>query len=74
MSRGYGSGKSEEGASAESRVLATLLNELDGVGGGNHAYRNAEEVFVFGTTNRIEDIDAALLRKVKRLQIIFLAY
>ena len=45
------------GASVESRVLATLLTEMDGVGGSDSG------VIVLAATNRVESIDAALLRK-----------
>jgi len=46
-----------EGATASmaARVLSTLLNEMDGV-------ERAEGVLVIGATNRIDKIDAALLR------------
>jgi transitional endoplasmic reticulum ATPase len=50
----------EDGGSTDvySRLLSTLLNEMDGVnsGGGDNS------VLVVGTTNRIHAIDAALLR------------
>jgi SpoVK/Ycf46/Vps4 family AAA+-type ATPase len=39
-------------------VLASLLTEMDGIDGA------ASEVFVIAATNRLESIDAALLRKV----------
>jgi len=52
-SSGSGSGG---GVSVEARVLSTLLNEMDGIGG-------ERGVIVLGATNRIEAIDAALLRK-----------
>ena len=44
-------------SNVESRVLSTLLNEMDGIGGGRNG------VFVIAATNRIESIDSALLRK-----------
>lgn len=47
-----------EGA-VESRVLATFLTEMDGVDANG-----SSGVIVIGTTNRIDNIDAALLRKV----------
>jgi SpoVK/Ycf46/Vps4 family AAA+-type ATPase len=53
--RGHG----EEGGDASSvyaRVLSTLLNEMDGIGG------RAAQVLVLAATNRIEAVDAALLR------------
>ena len=64
--RGLGS-NSGESASAESRVLATLLNEMDGVlGGGGGSGSDTDignNIYVFATTNRLDSIDAALLRK-----------
>lgn len=42
----------------ESRVLASLLTEMDGIDGAS------SEVIVIAATNRMESIDAALLRKV----------
>ena len=56
-SGGSGNG-SGEGNSPESRVLATLLTEMDGISGNNN------NLFVFAATNRMDAIDAALLRKV----------
>jgi transitional endoplasmic reticulum ATPase len=41
----------------EGRVLASLLTEMDGIDG------NGDGVFVIAATNRVESIDAALLRK-----------
>jgi ATP-dependent Zn protease len=38
--------------------MATLLTEMDGIDGSH------SEVIVIGATNRLESIDAALLRKV----------
>jgi SpoVK/Ycf46/Vps4 family AAA+-type ATPase len=42
----------------EARVLATLLVEMDGISSGGR-----ESVIVMAATNRIDCIDAALLRK-----------
>lgn len=44
--------------SVEARVLATLLVEMDGISSGGR-----ESVIVMAATNRIDCIDAALLRK-----------
>ena len=52
-----GSGDSGSGTSVESRVLATLLVEMDGVDHNGHG------VIVMAATNRLDCIDAALLRK-----------
>jgi AAA family ATPase len=51
---GSGSGSS---SSVEGRVLASLLTEMDGIDG------NGDGVFVIAATNRVDQIDAALLRK-----------
>lgn len=48
-------------ASVEARVLSTFLNEMDGI--STHA--SSSGVIVIGATNRIDCIDAALLRKVR---------
>jgi SpoVK/Ycf46/Vps4 family AAA+-type ATPase len=48
----------EVSVSVESRVLATLLSEMDGIGGTSGG------VIVLATTNRLDAIDKALLRKV----------
>ena len=67
--RGLGSNSGGESASAESRVLATLLNEMDGVLGGGGGGGDGSDtdignnIYVFATTNRLDSIDAALLRK-----------
>ena len=44
------------------RVLSTLLNELDGV-------ESLGDVCVLAATNRIEDVDAALLRPGRMDQV-----
>lgn len=51
-------GGSGGGVSVETRVLATLLTEMDGIDGAGPL-----GVFLLGATNRIDFIDAALLRK-----------
>ena len=55
-SRGIGGGGGAGGA-AEQRVLATFLNEMDGVESGG-----GDGVLVLGATNRPWAIDAALMR------------
>ncbi len=52
------SGGSE--SAVESRVLATLLTEMDGIDGSDHG------VIFIGTTNRLDSIDSALLRKASK--------
>jgi SpoVK/Ycf46/Vps4 family AAA+-type ATPase len=49
---------SSSASNVESRVLATLLTEMDGIDGIDHG------VIVMGATNRLDSIDPALLRKV----------
>lgn len=68
---GSGSGSGSGSASAESRVLATLLNEMDGVGenkadssSSSGGSTSGQLVYVLATTNRLQCIDKALLRKV----------
>lgn len=47
-------------SNVESRILATLLNEMDGV---TTTSKSGSDVIVMAATNRIKAIDAALLRK-----------
>lgn len=54
-------GLSSNASSVEARVLATFLNEMDGVTANANATNG---VIVMGATNRIDCIDAALIRKV----------
>lgn len=62
-------GVSGSGVSVEARVLATLLTEMDGISSGNS---DAEEsVIVMAATNRVDCIDAALLRKGRFHQTLF---
>ena len=65
---------STSGVSTEARVLATLLTEMDGItsgGSGNdHDLDHDSHVIVMGATNRVDCIDAALLRKGRFHQII----
>ena len=56
------SGGEGEAASVYGRVLSTLLNEMDGVSG------RADGLLVLAATNRLEAVDAALLRP-GRLQV-----
>ena len=51
---------SDSGSSSqvEVRIMATLLSELDGIGSSN------QNIVVIAATNRINSIDAALIRKV----------
>lgn len=51
-------GSGGNSTSAEGRVLATFLTEMDGVMGNN------SNVFLFAATNRLDCIDKALIRKV----------
>lgn len=60
---------SSSSSSVESRILSTFLNEMDGV--STNAGMNG--VIVIGATNRIDCIDAALLRKVKNLFNIYIS-
>ena len=54
--REMGSGESSHGSSSvQSRILSTLLNEMDGVNVSDH-------ILILGATNRIHLIDSALLR------------
>lgn len=60
------------GASAhniEARVLATFLNEMDGV----HGQAGKQGVIVMGATNRIDCIDPALIRKGRFYQTLYIA-
>jgi transitional endoplasmic reticulum ATPase len=52
---------SSNASSVEARVLATFLNEMDGVTANANV---SSGVIVMGATNRIDCIDAALIRKV----------
>lgn len=52
--------------SAESRVLATFLTEMDGVGS-----LRGDNVIVVGATNRPEAVDRALLRPGRFDQVVY---
>lgn len=56
MNREETDGDSSSGL--QSRLLSTLLNEMDGISSDN----NKSDVLIVATTNRIGAIDAALLR------------
>jgi len=49
---------------AESRVLATFLTEMDGIDGKGNG------VIVIGATNRLDSIDAAMIRKGRFYQLL----
>ena len=53
-----------------SRLLSTLLNEIDGVS----TNKNKREILVLATTNRIDAIDAALLRPGRLEEHILITY
>lgn len=55
--RGGGGGEGGGGEQVQTRVLATLLNEMDGLDTGDESV-----VVVVGATNRLDMIDEALLR------------
>jgi transitional endoplasmic reticulum ATPase len=57
-------GKRGDGDLAQERILSTLLNEMDGV-------ETCGQVVVLGATNRIEVIDAALLRPGRFDRIVY---
>ena len=61
LSGGGSSSSRGNNASVESRVLASMLNEMDGVASENGA--SGDGIIVLGATNRVTAIDAALLRK-----------
>ena len=46
------------GDNVYSRILSTLLNEMDGISNTN----NNQNIFIIGTTNRLNAVDSALLR------------
>jgi len=79
-SGGHGSshgGAGSEAHSLESRILSTLLNELDGISGGgsgggvdDHTAGNPS-VLLVAATNRLDAIDEALLRPGRFDQIVY---
>ena len=58
------------GADIHSRILSTLLNEMDGISSD----KNKKDIVVIGTTNRLEEIDAALLRPGRLHEHIYVDY
>lgn len=61
------------GSDVHSRILSTLLNEMDGVGGSAKVDRNNDGgVLIVAATNLLENIDAALLRPGRLSQHILL--
>ena len=73
--RGTGSGSgggSDSTSSVEARVLATLLTEMDGIGGsdGSGSGSSSGGVMVMAATNRLGAVDPALLRKGRFHQVI----
>jgi transitional endoplasmic reticulum ATPase len=71
--RSNDSGGGSTSATVEGRVLATLLTEMDGIqssndsefsSAGGKSQNSSGGVIVLGATNRLDFIDAALLRKV----------
>ena len=57
-------GISDSNSDVESRVLATFLTEMDGIDGKGNG------VIVIGATNRLESIDAAMIRKGRFYQVL----
>ena len=53
----------ESSNSVESRILSTLLNEMDGIGNNQNTNQKENHIIVMACTNRIDAIDNALLRK-----------
>jgi SpoVK/Ycf46/Vps4 family AAA+-type ATPase len=63
---GHNMNRSGGGASAESRVLSTFLNETDGL-----TTSKGDRVLVIGATNRPSTLDAALLRPGRFDKVIY---
>lgn len=68
--RAHSSSSSSSSSSVELRVLSTFLNEMDGIA---HASAAAAGVVVMAATNRLDCIDAALLRKGRFYQSVYVA-
>jgi len=66
MGRGMGGNGGGRSSSAESRVLSTFLNEMDGVDASKD-----DGVLVMGATNRPFVLDAALMRPGRFDQVIY---
>tara|TARA_R110002050_G_scaffold287079_2_gene438043 strand:+ start:77 stop:664 length:588 start_codon:yes stop_codon:yes gene_type:complete len=60
-------GEGGQGDSVQERVLATLLNEMDGIESSPH-------VIVVGATNRVDMLDDALLRPGRFGEIVHIPY
>ena len=72
MSAVYREGAAGLGVSVEARVLATLLTEMDGISSSDSDPKGVDSnVIVMAATNRIDCIDAALLRKGRFHQTLF---
>lgn len=56
------------GSDVHSRILSTLLNEMDGISKDD----KHKEILVIGATNRLDAIDAALLRPGRLQEHVFL--
>jgi ATP-dependent 26S proteasome regulatory subunit len=66
FSNGDGDGGGDSGGdSVYARILSTFLNEMDGVGATTNsksASSSSGEILVIAATNRIDALDAALIR------------
>ena len=64
-------GGASEGNTIHSRLLSTLLNALDGIGGGVSL---RSDLILMSATNRVDDLDPALLRPGRMNAIVKLDY
>lgn len=55
--------RESKSSAVEDRILATLLNEMDGI-------QAASGIWIMGATNRVDELDAALLRPGRFDQVI----
>jgi len=71
--RGFQTGSSSAASQSETRVLATLLTEMDGISSPacTNESTGGAAVIVLAASNRLDCIDAALLRKGRFHQSIF---